>query len=63
MQENISASDKDFKDSFKTLITLATKLPYKFESEYEGNSGLAKNNLEEKVTEDIIDELAEDFLD
>jgi hypothetical protein len=59
LQETISANDKDFKESFGKLINLATKIAYQFESEY---SGLDKTSSD-RVTDDLIDEVAESFLD
>lgn len=59
MQETISANDKDFKENFAKLINLATKLAYQYEAGY---SGLEKASGD-KITDDFIDELAENFLD
>jgi hypothetical protein len=33
LQENISSTDKDFKVNFDKLVTLATKLVYRYERE------------------------------
>jgi hypothetical protein len=38
-------------------------LVYRYEGELDTNSRLPKNNLEDKVTDDIIDSLSEEFLD
>jgi hypothetical protein len=42
---------------------LATRLVYRYEGELDANSKLAKNDLEDKVTDEKIEELSEEFLD
>jgi hypothetical protein len=60
LQPMISASDKEFPDSFRTLIELATKLVYEYEPQV--NSGETPVDPE-KVTDEVIDNLREQFLD
>lgn len=59
LQPMISANDKDFQGSFFKLIELATKLVYKWEPEV--NQGVEKKS-DEKITEDVMDEIKEEFL-
>ena len=45
------------------MISLATRLVYKYESELDANSKLPNNGMNDKVTDDVIESLSEDFLD
>ena len=55
LQDSISASDKDFPESFSKLISLATKLVYINESEYGETPIDAKLDNEDAVTDDLLD--------
>jgi hypothetical protein len=61
LQETISASDKDFKESFDKLINNATKLAYQYEPEFSG--GDKNKDANAKVTEELLEKLSEDFID
>ena len=63
LQETISAGDKDFPKSFNKLIELATKLVYRFEQEVDGNTRSPQKVTEDKIDEDLLERLKENFLD
>ena len=63
LQDSISASDKDFPESFSKLIGLATKLVYRYEDEYGESRRESKLDSEQAVTDDLLDQIKEDFLD
>ena len=60
MQETISATDKDFPESFGKLIELATKFPYEMQPQFDLQ--MDKKDVS-KINEDLYDELKENFLD
>ena len=59
LQPTISANDKDFRETFDKLVSLATKLPYTYHVEF--NGGQPTNS--DKINDDLLETLAESFLD